>query len=111
MSTLGGGHVDPAVCLSDRVIWTFMGALAKHYAEMNRGDAPFIMYPFRTQQFLKHDQLDQAGHGWALQLQRSCGLIFVICEIEDHWILLTSHTVDFHGPYTMDFDRVTCSCH
>ena len=92
MSTLGGGHVDPAVCLSDRVIWTFMGALAKHYAEMNRGDAPFIMYPFRTQQFLKHDQLDQAGHGWALQLQRSCGLIFVICEIEDHWILLTSHT-------------------
>eukprot|EP00435_Cladocopium_sp_Y103_P012354 s2527_g3.t1 len=84
----GGGPVSMASCLSDKTIWNFMRALNEYAIAQHPDLIPFMLYPFRATDLLTRAVPARVSADWQHRYQHSSGSIYVICETQQHWILL-----------------------
>ena len=57
-------------------------------ARLSENGKPWMLYPFRAVQFLTHEIPVAVCHTWQSNYQASNGSIYLICELDGHWLLL-----------------------
>eukprot|EP00435_Cladocopium_sp_Y103_P016784 s2367_g4.t1 len=88
VSFSGGGLGFSDQCLGDKMIWTFMNYLVASSALGQGTAAPFLIYPFRVEHLLRSAPPEAFTLAWQTGFRHSTGRILVICELNNHWILL-----------------------
>jgi hypothetical protein len=85
---VGGGQRHESLFLGDRLLWTFMQALAQHHKEVHNADEIFILPPFQALPFLDRALPLSVASSWATRWQKTLGHIFLTCELHGHWTLV-----------------------
>ena len=88
--SITGGGPEHSDGLGDKIIWHYMQALST-FAGTVSGERPWIIYPFRVEHFLSQQLPDELCSCWRQQHLQSNGQVFLICELDHHWLLLEGH--------------------
>lgn len=90
----GGGPAATDLGLGDHTIWPYMKALASHFGKEFDYPEPWVTYPFRANQLLQLQLHEAVWQSWHISYNASNGHVYVICELDCHWFLLTGHPDD-----------------
>ena len=93
----GGGTELSQQCLGDQIIWRFMRALRDHATVGLNMLMPFMLYPFRGRQLMRLSIPIQFQEDTKSIYHNTDGRVFLICELNDHWILLVGEPVMQNG--------------
>ena len=74
--------------LGDKVLWTFMQALAHHQAEIQPSQAIVILPPFQVIHLLGTTLPPQVTASSITRRQQAQDDIYLICELHGHWNLV-----------------------
>eukprot|EP00435_Cladocopium_sp_Y103_P073302 s64_g43.t1 len=83
----GGDRAVEFALLGDRLPWTFMQAML-HSCDWTSAPKPFMLYPFRVQQFLDLGLPVAVAQSWISRSRKESGDVLLICELHGHWFFL-----------------------